>query len=269
MPNMVRVRVCVCVCQTGLMAWCWNRRVRAHSLLCCREESTKMEAWCLFLSTGIPMCVTKCMSGTVRDRQQVLYLHQTHFQCTVSSILYIPGRTFLWNKRGLHLHVETAMPAGTLMLLLMTAKTLTLYSTPASRPEMVQEVVLPGILISNGTPDTETGMRERQSVYIHMPFLWSRLDVLCLPPVLLGVYVTKKSVSTTEPSHSRSTLRSVPPRIFRFMTGATKIIKNFRYVSNIIPPFVHYPLSGQTRWQFLMSNRILLSPSWFFSLLRG
>lgn len=81
-----------------------------------------------------------------------------------------PGRTFLWNKRGLHLHVETAMPAGTLMLLLMTAKTLMLYSTPASRPEMVQAVVLPGILISNGTPDTETGTGKRQSVYIHMPF---------------------------------------------------------------------------------------------------
>lgn len=140
------------------------------------------------------------------------------------------------------------MPAGTLMLLLMTAKTLMLYSTPASRPEMVQAVLLPGILISNGTPDTETGRRNRQSVYTHMPFLWSRLNAFCLPPVLLGVYVTKTSVSTTEPSHSRSTLRSVPPRIFRFMTGATKIRKNFRYVSNIIPPFVHCPLMGQTRW---------------------
>lgn len=182
--------------------------------------------------------------------------------CIQYPLYSIPERTFLWNKRGLHLHVETAMPAGTLMLLLMTAKTLMLYSTPASRPEMVQAVLLPGILISNGTPDTETGRRKRQSVYIHMPFLWSRLDAFCLPPVLLGVYVTKKSVSTTEPSHSRSTLRSVPPRIFRFMTGATKIRKNFRYLSNIRPPFVHvhfWVKQGGNFW----------CPTWFYHLLPG
>lgn len=52
------------------------------------------------------------------------------------------------------------------MLLLMTAKTLMLYSTPASRPEMVQAVVLPGILISNGTPDTRDG-EEKKTVHVH------------------------------------------------------------------------------------------------------
>lgn len=65
----------------------------------------------------------------------------------------------LEQQREAHLHVETVMLAGTLMLLLMTANTLILYSTPASRPEMVQAVVLPGILISNGTPDGETGKK--------------------------------------------------------------------------------------------------------------
>lgn len=189
----------------------------------------------VFIHRNTRGCVTKCVSSTVRDRQRVLDLHQTHFQ---QSILYAPGRTFLWNKRGVHLHVETAMPAGTLMLLLMTANTLMLYSTPASRPEMVQAVVLPGILISNGTPDRQTG-RRRQSVYINTPFLRSRPDALCLPPVLLGVYVTKKSVSTTEPSHSRLTSRSVTPRIFRFMTGATKMREYLSQMSNILPSVVH------------------------------
>lgn len=61
------------------------------------------------------------------------------------------------NSRGVHLQVETVRLAGTLMLLLMTANTLMLYSMPASRPEIVQVVALPGILISSCTPDRETG----------------------------------------------------------------------------------------------------------------
>lgn len=102
--------------------------------------------------------VRKCVSSTVGDRQQLLDLHQTRLWW---SIIPVFKRTFsLEQQREAHLHVETVMLAGTLMLLLMTANTLMLYSTPASRPEMVQAVVLPGILISNGTPDRETGKKK-------------------------------------------------------------------------------------------------------------
>lgn len=69
------------------------------------------------------------------------------------------GNISLNQPRGLYLQVETVMLAGTLILLLMTANTLMLYSMPASRPEIVQLVVLPGILISNWTPDREMGKK--------------------------------------------------------------------------------------------------------------
>lgn len=55
----------------------------------------------------------------------------------------------------------------------------------------------------------------------NLPKLRKASIALCLPPVLLGVQVTKKSVSTTDPSHSSSIMRSVTPRTFRFMAGAT------------------------------------------------
>lgn len=118
--------------------------------------------------------VRKCASSTGWDRQQLLDLHQTH--------LWWSKRPFcsredisLEQQREVRLHVETVMLAGTLMLLLITANTLMLYSTPASRPEMVEAVVLPGILISNGTPDRKTG-RRRQLVYCILIHLFGEVD---------------------------------------------------------------------------------------------
>ncbi|TNN37261.1 hypothetical protein EYF80_052579 [Liparis tanakae] len=79
--------------------------------------------------------------------------------------LVIQGCSSLLTTRGLRqgaasqAQVEALTPAGTLMLLLMTANTLMLYSTPASRPEMLQLLLFPGIRISSCTPDRET---ERQ-----------------------------------------------------------------------------------------------------------
>lgn len=60
-----------------------------------------------------------------------------------------------------HLQVEIVMLAGMLMLLLMTANTLMLYSTPASRPGMEQAVILPGIRISNWTPTSDTNIKKK------------------------------------------------------------------------------------------------------------
>lgn len=76
-------------------------------------------------------------------------MNQTQLQCLKHLI----------TPAGLNLQVKTAMLAGTLILLLMTANTLMLYSKPGSSPEIVQAVVLPGILISICTPDRETGKK--------------------------------------------------------------------------------------------------------------
>lgn len=62
-----------------------------------------------------------------------------------------------------HLQVEIVMLAGMLILLLMTANTLMLYSTPASRPGIVQDVILPGILISNCTPNSDTSKKNKKN----------------------------------------------------------------------------------------------------------
>lgn len=59
-----------------------------------------------------------------------------------------------------HLQVEIVMLAGMLILLLMTANTLMLYSTPASRRGMVQELILPGILISIWTPNNDKSKKK-------------------------------------------------------------------------------------------------------------
>lgn len=67
-------------------------------------------------------------------------------------------------KEDKYLHVETVMLAGTLILLLMTANKLMLYSMPASRPEIMQVVVLPGILISNWTPDRSMSIRAHRHI---------------------------------------------------------------------------------------------------------
>lgn len=99
-----------------------------------------------------------------------------------------PGDISSEQQREVYLHVDTVMLAGTLMLLLMTANTLMLYSTPASRSEMVQAVVLPGILISNGTPDRERE-RQRKTTGVHYYALLEKckLGALRPPPALLGV----------------------------------------------------------------------------------
>lgn len=149
-----------------------------------KKLKIKTETWCLFLS--LPMfhyctCEEVCIQHGVRQSAVIRFTPNT----LLRSKLSVVARTFLWNNGEVHLHVDTVMLAGTLMLLLMTANTLMLNSTPASRPEMVQAVVLPGILISNGTPYKETGAR-RQLVYIYTPFR-RRPDTPCLPPALLGV----------------------------------------------------------------------------------
>lgn len=91
----------------------------------------------------------------------MLHLYSVSHEPNVASVEYplgSHGNILSKQPRLLHLQVETVMLAGTLILLLMTANTLMLYSMPASKPEIVQVVVLPGILISNWTPDGETEM---------------------------------------------------------------------------------------------------------------
>lgn len=65
----------------------------------------------------------------------------------------------------MHSQVETVMLAGTLILLLMTANTLMLYSMPASRPGMEQEVVFPRSLISSCTPENHTSILTKDDIF--------------------------------------------------------------------------------------------------------
>lgn len=104
------------------------------------------------------------------------------------------------SETGLHLHVQTVMLSGTLMLLLMTANTFMLYSRPASRSEMVHVVVFPGILNSSCTPDTEIREKSKNHInsiickhYIYFSSCFSvekkikaYYYIIYLPPGLLG-----------------------------------------------------------------------------------
>lgn len=123
------------------------------------------------------MCEEVCDQHGAWDRQKVLDLHQ-NTSLVEQPLCSREDISFEHRESEVHLQVETVMPAGTLMLLLMTANTLMLYSTPASRLEMVQAVVLPGILISNGTPDRETNRRGQFVYVITFCFFSRRLDVL-------------------------------------------------------------------------------------------
>lgn len=87
----------------------------------------------------------------------LLAMDQTIYQYHVGFHGYI----IMNQPRGLYLQVETVILAGTLILLLMTANTLILYSMPASSPDIVQVVVFPGILISNWMPDKEIEGKKR------------------------------------------------------------------------------------------------------------
>lgn len=72
----------------------------------------------------------------------------------------------------LHLQVQTVILAGTLIVLLMTANTLMLYSMPAWSSKIVQVVVLPGILISSCTPDREAGEDIYTDTWMHCFFFF-------------------------------------------------------------------------------------------------
>lgn len=81
-----------------------------------------------------------------------------------------------------NLQVQTVMLAGMLMVLLMTANTLMLYSMPASSPVIVQVVVLPGILISSCTPDKRVSQKDTLiqgcGFYSLCPCFWDNLKEL-------------------------------------------------------------------------------------------
>lgn len=72
----------------------------------------------------------------------------------------------------LHLQVQTVILAGTLIVLLMTANTLMLYSMPAWSSKIVQVVMLPGILISSCTPDREAGEEIYTDTWMHCFFFF-------------------------------------------------------------------------------------------------
>lgn len=89
--------------------------------------------------------------------------------CCATREHFIKKRTKKNKNIWLHLQVQTVILAGTLIVLLMTANTLMLYSMPAWSSKIVQVVVLPGILISSCTPDRETG-EEIRDVYAFKRF---------------------------------------------------------------------------------------------------
>lgn len=88
------------------------------------------------------------------------FYYNTH-QCVIGKCVCDIASKALFKTDVSHLHVEIVMLAGMLILLLMTANTLMLYSTPASRLGMVQEVMLPGILISNWTPNRDKSEKKK------------------------------------------------------------------------------------------------------------